>query len=225
MEPFRIITSIDELAALRIDSIVCPPRLPSCAYRKAWAAFSSDGGRSDLFVTFESTREADLNEVWAVLTMHCPEGSPSAWVLWDSAAEAPAPLKPSSWTTVTPSVATDSLVSAAYGLRAFYEKSGPGRWVESGSEEYIPTAAVWELLTGAYETIILDEDREIWVLIDAAAPGPVRPPRGPDSPDFLTRAHLRDRSTERVTHATLDEARAGIKSLVAGRPSAGNLLI
>lgn len=122
-------------------------------------------------------------------------------------------------------VATDSLVSAAYGLECIYEKSGPGRWVEPGSAESIPTAAVWELLTGAYETIILDEDREVWVLIDAAAPGPVRPPRGPESPDFLTRAQPGDRGTEWVTHATLAEARAEIESLVAGRPSAGNLLI
>lgn len=103
MEPFRIITTIDELAALRTDSIVCPPRLPSCAYRKAWAAFTSNDGKADIFTSFESTREADINEVWAVLTMHCPEGQPSAWVLWDSTAEAPEPVKPSSWTTVIPS--------------------------------------------------------------------------------------------------------------------------
>lgn len=122
-------------------------------------------------------------------------------------------------------VATDSLVSAAYDLDYIYEKSGRNSWVEPGCDEAIPTAAVWELLTGAYETIILDEDREVWVLIDTAAPKPVRPPRGPESPDFLTRAQLGDRNTEWVTHATLAEARTEIESLVAGRPSTGNLLI
>lgn len=122
-------------------------------------------------------------------------------------------------------VATDSLVSAAYGLEYIHEKSGPNRWVEPGSEETISTAALWEHLTGAYETIILDEDREVWVLIDAGVPGPVRPPRGPDSPDFLTRARLGDRNAEWVTHHTLEEARAEIESLVTGRPSADHLLI
>lgn len=122
-------------------------------------------------------------------------------------------------------VATDSLVSAAYNLSYIYEKSGPNEWVEPGSEDTIPTAAVWELCTGAYETVILDEDREMWVLIDTAAPKPVRPPRGPDSPDFLTRARLGDRNAEWVTHHTLEEARAEIESLVAGRPSAGILQI
>lgn len=102
MEPFRVITTIDELAALRVDSIVCPPRIPSCAYWKAWAGSSKDG-KDDSFAAFRTTREAGITEVWAVLTMHCPEGQPSAWVLWDSAAEAPAPVKPSSWTTVIPS--------------------------------------------------------------------------------------------------------------------------
>lgn len=122
-------------------------------------------------------------------------------------------------------VDTDSLVSAAYNLGYIHEKSGPNSWVEPGGEEAISTAALWEHLTGAYETIILDEDREVWVLIDAAAPGPVRLPRGPDSPDFLTRAQLGDRKSEWVTHATLAEARAEIESLVAGGPSTGNLLI
>ena len=102
MEPFRIITTPEELAALRIDSIVCPPRLPGTAYRKAWTGMIANEGRSDLYVTFESARESDAREAWAILTMHCPVDAPEAWVLWDSAAVAPEPPKPSSWRTVVP---------------------------------------------------------------------------------------------------------------------------
>lgn len=102
MEPFRTITSIEELAALRIDSIVCPPRLPASAYRKAWTGMIPNEGRSDLFATFESSREYDIREVWAITTMHCPVDAPEVWVLWDSAAKAPEPLKPSSWLTIIP---------------------------------------------------------------------------------------------------------------------------
>jgi hypothetical protein len=122
-------------------------------------------------------------------------------------------------------VTPGSLVSAAYSLRTIFEKQNTNEWVEPGSEEVWTTAAVWEHMTGAYETIILDEDREVWVLIDAAAPEPVRPPRGEDSHDFLTRARFGDRNAEWVTHATLAEARAEIESLIAGRPSVGHLLI
>jgi hypothetical protein len=35
MEPFRTITAREELPALRLDSIACPPRSPAYAYRKA----------------------------------------------------------------------------------------------------------------------------------------------------------------------------------------------
>ncbi|HEX9088864.1 MAG TPA: hypothetical protein VF867_15205 [Arthrobacter sp.] len=122
-------------------------------------------------------------------------------------------------------VATDSLVSGAYCLKSIHEKSGPNAWVEPGSEEAISTAALWEVLTGAYETIILDEDREVWVLIDAAAPGPVRPPRGEDSPDYLTRARSGDRDIEWVTHAILAEARAEIEALLGAGTAARNMLI
>ncbi|WP_277523311.1 hypothetical protein [Arthrobacter sp. ES3-54] len=81
MEPFRTITTPEELAALRIDSIVCPPRFPGSAYRKAWAGLTPNEGRSDIFVGFGSPREWDINEVWTILTMHCPVGAPEAWVL------------------------------------------------------------------------------------------------------------------------------------------------
>ncbi|MDJ0354459.1 hypothetical protein [Pseudarthrobacter sp. PH31-O2] len=122
-------------------------------------------------------------------------------------------------------VAPGSLVSAAYSLRTIFEKQNTNEWVEPGSEEEFPTAAVWELMTGAYETIILDEDREVWVLIDAAAPGLVRPPRGEDSPDYLTRARPGDRDTEWITHASLAGARAEIESLIGAGTAANNMLI
>ena len=122
-------------------------------------------------------------------------------------------------------VAADSLVSAAYNPATVYQAGSDGRWSEPGVEDDVPAAALWEFLTGAYETIILDEDREVWVLYDAAAQKPVRPPRRPESPDFLTRARLGNRNTEWVTHHTLEEARAEIESLVAARPSSGILQI
>lgn len=122
-------------------------------------------------------------------------------------------------------VTPGSLVCAAYSLRTIFEKQNINEWVEPGSEEEITTAAVWELMTGAYETIILDEDREVWVLIDAAAPGPVRPSRSADSPDYLTRARPGDRAAEWVTHASLAEARAEIESLIGAGAAANNMLI
>lgn len=81
MEPFRIITGPKELEALAISSIVCPPRNPQNALRKAW---------KDIFTKFESTRETDIREAWAGLTMHCKPGAPEVWVLWDAAAKKPA---------------------------------------------------------------------------------------------------------------------------------------
>jgi hypothetical protein len=102
MEPFRIITTPEELAALRVDAIVCPPRFPGHAYRKAWTGMVPNEGRSDLYLGFGSTRELDQREVWAILTMHCPADAPEAWVIWDPAAPTPEPLKPSSWRTIIP---------------------------------------------------------------------------------------------------------------------------
>jgi hypothetical protein len=100
MEPFRIITTPKNSPALRIDSIVCPPRIPSSALRKAWAGIEPNAGRSDLYVGFESSSEWNIDQAWGILTMHCPADVPEAWVLWDPAAAASAPLKPSSWTSV-----------------------------------------------------------------------------------------------------------------------------
>lgn len=109
-------------------------------------------------------------------------------------------------------VAIDSLVCPAYYLGSIYEKSAPNEWVEPGCEEAIPTDAVWEVMTGSYDGLVLDEDREVWVLIDAAAPKLVRPPRPEDSPDYATRVQLR--TAEFMTHLTLAEARQAIEDAV-----------
>jgi hypothetical protein len=109
-------------------------------------------------------------------------------------------------------VAIDSLVCPAYFLGAVYEKTAPNAWVEPGCEETITTAALWEVMTGSYETLVLDEDREAWVLIDAAAPALVRPPRPEDSPDYATRVQLR--TNEIMVHQTLEEAQQAIEAAV-----------
>jgi hypothetical protein len=102
MEPFSIITTPEELAALRVDAIICQPRVPSSALRKAWTSFTPNDGRSDMFVGFESPREWNLVQAWTILTMHCAADAPEAWVIWDPAAVSPEPLKPSSWRTIIP---------------------------------------------------------------------------------------------------------------------------
>ena len=117
-------------------------------------------------------------------------------------------------------VATDSLVCPAYFLGAIYEKSGPDSWVEPGCEEAFTTAAVWEVMTGSYETLVLDEDREVWVLIDAAAPALVRPPRREDSPDYATRVQLR--TNEIMVHHTLEEAQQAIEAAVGTGSTVGH---
>lgn len=93
MEPFRVITSPEELAELRVNTIVCPPSMPSFAYRKTW---------QDRFVTFESPSEWDNRQTWDILTMHCPEGASEVWVLWDPEARKVTP-KHSAFVTVVPS--------------------------------------------------------------------------------------------------------------------------
>lgn len=117
-------------------------------------------------------------------------------------------------------VAIDSLVCPAYYLGAIYEKAAPNKWVEPGCEDSIPTAALWEVMTGSYETLVLDEDREAWVLIDAAAPKLVRPPRPADSPDYATR--VQTRTAEIMVHHTLDEARQAIETAVGDGVTIGH---
>jgi hypothetical protein len=94
MEPYRVITTPEALSELRIDTIVCPPRQPGLAYRKAW---------KDLFVTFESPKEWDNRETWTILTMHSTEEVPEVWVLWDPEAKKDALPKQSAFVSVVPS--------------------------------------------------------------------------------------------------------------------------
>lgn len=117
-------------------------------------------------------------------------------------------------------VAIDSLVCPAYYPGSIYEKAAPNEWVEPGCEETIPTAAVWEVMTGAYEGLVLDEDREVWVLIDAAAPKPVRPPRPESSPNYATRVSTRDPVI--LSHASMEDARAAIEEAVGDGVTVGH---
>lgn len=116
-------------------------------------------------------------------------------------------------------VAVDSLVCPAYSLRGIYEKSAPNEWVEPGSEETVPTAALWEMLTGSYESLVMDEDREVWVLIDAAAPPPVRPTRPEGSPEYASRSQ--NRSVEFISHMSLEEARQAVEDAVGDGVTVG----
>jgi hypothetical protein len=89
MEPFRIITTPEELAALRIDSIICQPRVPSSALRKAWGGMTPNEDRSDLYVGFGSAKEWDIDQAWSILTMH--------WTAWASGST-PSARSPPAWT-------------------------------------------------------------------------------------------------------------------------------
>jgi hypothetical protein len=150
MEPFSVITTPEDLAALRIDSIICPPRIPSSALRKSWAAMTPNEGRSDIFVGFESTREWNIDEAWSILTMHCPAGAAEAWVLWDPAAVAPERLTPSSWTSFIPSrrPATKAHTSLGYAKAAVTHRvhDSGGAAEDMSIQELNP-------VTGRYETL------------------------------------------------------------------------
>ncbi len=94
MEPFRVITTPEELASLTVSTIVCPVHQPGLAYRKAWA---------NLFTTFGSPCEWDVREAWTILTMHCPEDNPEVWVLWDAGYTKSALPRQGAFLTVVPS--------------------------------------------------------------------------------------------------------------------------
>lgn len=117
-------------------------------------------------------------------------------------------------------VAIDSLVCPAYSLRDIYEKAAPNEWVEPGCADTTPTAALWEIMTGSYETLVMDEDREVWVLIDAAAPKLVCPARPESSPDYATRVQSRDE--EFLTHQTLEDAQQAIEEAVGDGVTVGH---
>lgn len=106
----------------------------------------------------------------------------------------------------------DSVACPAYHPATIFQKQAPNEWVEPGSDEVWSTEAVWEFSTGAYEDLVMDEDRAMWVVYDAAAPKQERPPRSADSHDWATR--MDTRTPVYLTHpsreAALDAIRAGI---------------
>lgn len=101
-------------------------------------------------------------------------------------------------------VAADSLVCPAYHPESVYQAGGDGTFGEPGEKQWMPVPALWEWATGAYETQVLDEDREMWVLWDAAAPRLTRPPRGADSPDWMSL--VPGRTPKMIAHMSRDDA-------------------
>lgn len=97
----------------------------------------------------------------------------------------------------------NSIVCAPYHPQHVFQVGGDGSWQEPGVEESLDSAGLWEWITGAHETHVLDDEREIWVIWDAAAKLE-RPLRSPDSPDWLS--IVPGRSPERIPHRTRDEA-------------------
>ena len=118
-------------------------------------------------------------------------------------------------------LAADSLVCPAWDEATVHQYGGDGTWIEPGVEDELPTASLWEFLTGSHSDIVMDEDREIWVLFDAAQKRR-RPDRAPSSPDWLTMANA-GRDERFLTHHSLDEARHAIEELCSqegGAPAA-----
>jgi hypothetical protein len=133
--------------AHRFDRL--PPRFPASAYRKSWTSFTPNSGRSDIFVGFESTREWDINEVWAILTMHCPADASEAWVLWDSAAVAPEQLTPSSWVTIVPGRRPIKKAHTGLGLAKSaisHQMHGGVATVNMSLQELNPATGQYEIL-------------------------------------------------------------------------------
>lgn len=106
-------------------------------------------------------------------------------------------------------VAPNSLVCPAWNPAEVFQAGREGTWNEPSVDDDYTTAALWEYLTGSYNDIVMDGDREIWVLYDAAVPCP-RPLRSPDSPDWLTMVN--SRAERFTTHTSLAEAQAVIEA-------------
>ena len=117
--------------------------------------------------------------------------------------------------------AANSLVCPAWDPATVFQAGGDGTWMEPGEGDEFPTAALWEYMTGAYEDIVMDEDREVWVLYDAALPCD-RPLRSPDSPDWMSM--INNRSERFVTHGSLAEARAALEAECSRSGGAGAAL-
>ena len=72
-------------------------------------------------------------------------------------------------------VAPGSLVCAAYSLRTIFKKQNTNGWVEPGCEEAWSTAAIWEHMTGAYETIMRRRRRAKYCESEPCAFSSMRP--------------------------------------------------
>lgn len=114
---------------------------------------------------------------------------------------------------------TDSVVCPAYSPGSIFQKQAPNEWVEPGSDEVWTTEAVWEFSTGSYEHLIMDEDREMWVVYDPAAAKEERPPRPTGTHDWATR--MESRHPVYVTHASREEALAAIAVEIADGETVG----
>lgn len=101
-------------------------------------------------------------------------------------------------------VATENVTHDPSSL---FQKGTGDEWVEPGTDVEWPSTAVWEFLIGSYERFIPDEERQVWVIWDAAAQ--MQAPAAP-------RLHRRLRDPRPVACAriraawTVEEARNGI---------------
>lgn len=121
-----------------------------------------------------------------------------------------APVRVVASETALASLAPDSIICSPWHPQTMFQHLGSGVWSEPGAGT-ASSAVVWEILTGGYEEIILPEDREVWVLFDAASP-PRRPKRADSSPDWLTVAVIGATETH-TTHHSLAEAQTAISAL------------
>lgn len=118
---------------------------------------------------------------------------------------------------------TDSAVCGAYYPETIFQKQAPNEWVEPGEETIWRTDTVWEWLTGTYEDLVMDEDREVWVIHDAGAPKEERPARPVGSHDYATR--MDSREPVYLTHATRADALAAIAAEIGDGVSVGRINI
>jgi hypothetical protein len=116
-------------------------------------------------------------------------------------------------------MAIDSVACPAYSPESIFQKQAPNEWVGPGSDEVWSTEAVWEWATGTYEDLVMDEDREMWVVYDAAAPKQERPPRPAGTHDWATR--MESREPVYVTHSSRDDALAAIAAEIGDGETAG----
>jgi hypothetical protein len=114
---------------------------------------------------------------------------------------------------------SDSLVCPAYAPASVFQKSGPNEWVEPGLAETFTTAGVWEWMTGSYDGYIPDEEREVWIIYNAAHKTE-RPARLASTPDYATRVQARE--PEMVHHDTLEEARTAIEEAIGDGVTVGH---